>query len=718
MDQHDFMNKRSKNGQHSDTRVLTILLASAGIIILGCLVLNGFTWSRLKRNTDRQIFAFDRLAQYSAVLSTLQDIELGQRGFVISGRESQRELFEDSRQRYAKEWAQLVLLETVDGQQPEDLAELRKASDELVKSSIQIVFLRQKEGHEQAIIEFTEKRPRWLMRTVRDLYRDRQKTLEREIRKYSEASEKDFGAGLATSMAMGMLALGIGAISLFLLRRVFKEVKRSERYALSMLRSEEERRQKDVFLAMMSHEIRTPLNAIIGFSQLAQKEEMSDKGQRYVDSILSGGHSLLLLINDILDLSKLEAGRMELKQEPTELREMLKFMERLFMESAGAKGVSFTLEYSEDLPPALILDSIRLRQVLMNLIGNAVKFTQSGDVRVKVVGEREQENSSQWQLHIEIIDTGPGICDEDLIHIFEPFYQSETGRGGTGLGLSIVYRFVKLMGGMIDVESRLGEGTKFIVKLNRLGVSARITPEKGISETPTDFNNLAASKILAVDDNETNRLLITETFEETHHEVMTANDGEMAVELVKSWKPDLVLMDLRMPVKDGPTAAEEIKSSEEYSLIPIIAVTAGSLPGTGDSPLTGGCFDGALRKPFTREEIYEALALFLKPASAVDEVPEDSMIQEEDQLVSEELLNALETLLIERWPDVKAGMTVSEVTEFYEELDALSRDEACRRLTLYSGKLKGAVESFSFGEMERVLNRFPDLVSELKESLQ
>jgi CheY-like chemotaxis protein len=437
-----------------------------------------------------------------------------------------------------------------------------------------------------------------------------------------------------------------------------------------------------------------------------------------VKSILEGGQSLLLLINDILDLSKLQAGRMELKAEPTHLKDLLKFMERLFQETCSSKGIRMRLEYQEDLPSTLVLDSVRLRQVLMNLIGNAVKFTEEGEVLVKASGVREPGRRIRWAVKLEISDTGPGIDTQDLNHIFEPFYQSNTlhaaHKKGTGLGLSIVQRFVKLMNGELHVTSKEGKGSVFTLLLKDLSVSARLVPEKNLNSGHVDFDRLKPSLILAVDDNGTNLELIREIFSGTHHRVITAENGEDAINLIRDKKPDLVLMDLRMPVKDGPTAAREIKTEAEYKLTPIIAVTAGSMPGGHESPLLGEDFDGALRKPFTRQEMYDALALFLKEEPR--QRRRDSDAKEAFSPPSVRVLGKLRELLDVKWPEVKSRMSMSEVVEFSEELSAVTEGDPCTRVQDYACKLKGAAESFSFGEMESVLGHFPDLVAELEEA--
>ena len=607
-------------------------------------------------------------------------------------------------------------MESVEGLEVSDLTSIREASDELIRYAIEIVLVRGREGSDAAGRAFMENRPRFAMNDVRDIYRKRMKEVEGVIRRRNVTAEKDFQAGLATSMAMGLLAFGIGGISVFLLKRVFKEMKRSERYALSMLKAEESRRQKDIFLAMMSHEIRTPLNAIIGFGQLAQQEEMGAKGKRYVQSILDGGQSLLLLINDILDLSKLQSGRMELKPEPTNVRDMVEFLHRLFQETSSKKGIGFHVDVQEDLPSTLVLDSVRLRQVLMNLIGNAVKFTDEGQVTVKVAGRPGGREDSRWDLSVAVRDTGPGIAKEDQNHIFEPFYQSNRPDAyrtkGTGLGLSIVNSFAKLMNGELRVVSELGKGSEFSLDLRDLNVSARLATDNKLRGDSVDFNSLKPSRILAVDDNATNRELISEIFSETHHTILTAADGDEAIRRIHEEKPDLVLMDLRMPVKDGPTAAREIKMETEYRLTPIIAVTAGSLPAEKENPLLGSDFDGALRKPFSRREMFDALAMFLdqSEADSSDKVEE---VEAEPGPVDEDLRAQLRELLANSWPGVKSRMSVSEVVAFSDEIVAMAEANPNGRLTTYAESLKEAAESFSFREMEAVLGRFPELVSGL-----
>ena len=707
--------KRRKN---HDVRILILLLSCAGIIVLGCLILNGFTWMRMHQSSDEQNEAFDRLAQYSTVLSCLQDIKLGERGYLITGDQEHLDVFFSAREQFESEWERLEMLEVEAGNTGASIKKLDEASLRLISDASEIVKLVQELGHRNLQSELFEKRSDSAMAQVRQLYNSKLSVLEETIRERGYRAEGDFQAGLATSLSMGFLALGLGVIAFSLLRRVLKETERSERYSISMLKAEESRRQKDIFLAMMSHEIRTPLNAIIGFGQMAEREEMGPKGQRYVKSILDGGKSLLLLINDILDLSKLQAGRMELKQEPAQLSELVGFLNRLFKENCHRKGIKFHVNIQEGLPGFVIIDSVRLRQVLMNLVGNAVTFTEEGRVVVSVNGSRETESGNKWNLAIAVTDTGKGISDEDLKHLFEPFYRSKDGNDtkakGTGLGLSIVHSFLKLMGGDLSVKSKIGEGTTFTVELRDVEASDQKVIPIQREERQINLNDLPPVRILAVDDNETNRELIGEIFAGSHHQVAMAADGDEAVRKVNEEIFNIILMDLRMPVKDGTTAAKEIKANENFRNIPIIAVSAGSLPTAieGDTDF-GEFFDAFLEKPFTREQLYEILSKFLEAPKSEGE-KETTLGGDQEHQISLELLSDLDALLTNHWFDVKSEMVVSNVEAFSKRLEAIIAGSQSQKLAGYAAKLKKATDDYSFSDMEAELERFPDLVSELK----
>lgn len=689
----------------SDLRRLMLTLGCAAIMLITCLILNVVTFRKMQVSSSEEAIIRSRLAQMNYLTTVLQDVELGKRGYILSGDEKHLKVYNRARNSYTSEWMTLANLVRKDGDNLEQLEPLRITAERLLEVATQAVIIREGQGEAAASRFFSETENRDLMQEVRQLVDLRVAYLEKLKVERSKVAEQDFKAGLIASVAMGALSLGMGGLALILLRRVLGEMKRAQRYALSMLRAQESRRQKDIFLATMSHEIRTPLNAIIGFGQLAQNEKMGVSAKRYVTSILDGGNALLLLINDILDISKLEAGRMKLDPEPTNIHELMEFMRKIFQETCSEKGVAIHFEIQPDIPQSLTLDAARLRQVLMNLIGNAVKFTDEGKVEILANGTKNPSDTSKWDISIKVRDSGKGISDEEIPKVFEAFYQAH-GSQGTGLGLSIVKRFISLMDGEVTVTSKLGEGSEFSIHLPARSVSSRISNETHTLVDDVDFNSLHPSCLLAVDDNEMNLELIREIFKGSHHTVSTATNGQEAIDVIAADKPDLVLMDLRMPVMDGVEAAAEIKRREEMASLPVIAVTAGSLPGESDRLKESNHFDFSLRKPFSSRELYDALAVFLEKKSSVKP-------PEADTTVDAELYSRLSTLLDSEWSQVKGRMIDSEVEQFAAKVIALCNGGKPEIVILWAEKLAREAKECAFAEMENTLSGFPALLEKL-----
>ncbi|PUB88889.1 MAG: hypothetical protein DBP00_04495, partial [gamma proteobacterium symbiont of Ctena orbiculata] len=317
-------------------------------------------------------------------------------------------------------------------------------------------------------------------------------------------------------------------------------------------------RAKSEFLANMSHEIRTPLNAVIGFSELLEQTEVTSKQKSYLTSIKSGGKTLLSLINDILDLSKIEAGKLKLEPEPVVIRQVLQDICHIFKPRIDEKGLQIELAISKEVPDCLMLDETRLRQVLFNLVGNAIKFTHRGHIKLGVRTEVCEQHHQGTKLLIEVEDTGIGIPAEQQTRVFESFEQREgqSNRqyGGTGLGLSISNKLVQMMNGEITLSSKPGIGSTFSIHLHHISSLQLSQPGTGYdqaSEQPVQFK---PSKILVVDDIDSNRQLVRDILEHSGIEVVEAMDGEQAVNLSKEVQPALVLMDIRMPGMDGMEA--------------------------------------------------------------------------------------------------------------------------------------------------------------------
>lgn len=372
---------------------------------------------------------------------------------------------------------------------------------------------------------------------------------------------------------------------------------------------------KSEFLANMSHELRTPLNAILGFTQVMQRNStLSTQDREYLNIIMNSGEHLLGLINDILDMSKIEAGKITFTETSFDLHRLLASLEEMFRIRATSKGLQLVIECSEQLPQYVQTDEAKLRQVLINLLDNAVKFTESGQVtlRIKVnLFERQEFPLTNYQLLFEIEDTGPGIQTQEIEILFLPFIQSTSNRRyneGTGLGLPISRKFVQLMGGELTVSSQLGQGSTF-----KFDLPLKLAQSTDIKIKPTTGRvielapNQKKYRILIVEDNLTNRLLLVKLLTSVGFQVAEAANGQQAIDLCNSWHPDLILMDLRMPVMDGFEATKLIKQSPNCQEIVIIALTASVFEDRRDAILQVGC-DDFVSKPFQENLLFEKIA--------------------------------------------------------------------------------------------------------------
>ena len=375
--------------------------------------------------------------------------------------------------------------------------------------------------------------------------------------------------------------------------------------------AESANRAKSVFLASMSHEIRTPMNAILGFSQLLLGDPgLPARHRVQVESITRSGAHLLSLINDVLEMSKIEAGRTTVDLAETDLTSVFDDLVATFRVRVLEKGLSLDVERTHALPARVVTDEKKLRQVLLNLVGNAVKFTSRGGVKVRASAEPASEGAAT--LVVEVEDSGPGIAGEDLPRLFQRFEQTRVGREastGTGLGLAISRAFARLLGGDITVRSRVGEGSAFRVSLpvRLLDAHAPAVPRelrRVVGLPPEETRR----KVLVADDVLENREVLRQMLGRVGFEVRTAEDGAEALQIVASWRPDLVLMDLRMPGIDGLEAIRRVRAAEKGdSRLPILAVTASAFAEDRKEVETAGG-DGFVSKPFPEDELLATLA--------------------------------------------------------------------------------------------------------------
>lgn len=419
----------------------------------------------------------------------------------------------------------------------------------------------------------------------------------------------------------------------------------SKQFALAKHAADAANRAKSEFLANMSHELRTPLNAILGFSQLMERDSLlSEEHQEYVDIINRSGEHLLDLINDILEMSKIEAGRVTLNPTTFNLHRLLNTLKDMLQHQVSAKGLQLIVDCASDVPLYVQTDERKLREVLTNLLSNAIKFTQAGSITLRVsLRDLEMGNGVKEQglevrgegleviidhpyipLSFAIEDTGFGIAPEEINKLFTAFGQTETGRksqAGTGLGLAISKKFVQLMGGDIKVNSTIGKGTIFSFNI-------KVDPPEPIAlETPEETRKILALapnqpkyRILVVEDCQENRLLLVKLLTSVGFSVREANNGREAIEIAAIYSPHLILMDIQMPVMNGYEATQRIKAHPQVSTTAIIALTASAFEEERMMILSAGC-DDFMRKPFREEILWQKIAGLLGVRYLYDDSP-------------------------------------------------------------------------------------------------
>jgi signal transduction histidine kinase/CheY-like chemotaxis protein len=464
--------------------------------------------------------------------------------------------------------------------------------------------------------------------------------------------------------------------------------------------AESANRAKSVFLANMSHEIRTPMNAVLGFAQLLRRApNLTPDQQQQLTTILRSGEHLLEIINDILEMARIESGRVTLNLSPCDLQFLLADLERLFGLRAQAQHLQFRVERRGEVPHHVEADETKLRQILINLLGNAVKFTPAGGtivLRLQAAAEPE----GQWRLHLEVEDTGVGIAPQDIPHLFDAFFQTQTGKhaGGTGLGLPISREFVRLMGGDCTVRSQVGTGSVFGFDVRvgpaeaPVGLPATTAPPRVLHLLP----GLPACRVLVVDDQPENCELVAQMLEPVGFEVHCTADGVSAVALCQSWVPHLVVMDLRMPGMDGYEATRRIRAAQGAA-VKIIALSAGVFAQNRQRSVAAGA-DLFLGKPFREAELLEHIKeltgvdyVYADPSGGLDPAPGKAGLP----LPSAADIGRLPPTLVAQLREATCGAK-------YDDLLALTEAVAAVDPTL-GPQLRHLVEQFDYDRLQQIL---------------
>ncbi len=398
-------------------------------------------------------------------------------------------------------------------------------------------------------------------------------------------------------------------------RRAADESRRSLERAVEEARAADA--AKSQFLATMSHEIRTPMNGVLGAMDLLKETPLDARQRRLVRTAAQSGESLMEILNDVLDHSKIEAGKLALVPSPTALHSVAMSAAALFRARAETKGLSLALEIEQAVPDGVIADGPRLKQVLLNLLSNAVKFTERGGITLRLASQHREAHAVR--VRFEVQDTGVGIPADELERVFQPFTQFGGSRsssrlaGGTGLGLSISQRIIEAMGSRIEVTSRVGGGSSFWFTL-----FLPLAPEMPPRPSDSDFAGLDAPQglegvVLLVEDNEVNRLIGTEMLRSFGLDVKVAQDGQQALQMLEQHRVDLVLMDIGMPVLDGHEATRRLREREQrltLPRVPVVALTAYAFESDAAKALDAG-MDAHLAKPYSREQLKEIVQRWL-----------------------------------------------------------------------------------------------------------
>ena len=471
-------------------------------------------------------------------------------------------------------------------------------------------------------------------------------------------------------------------------------------------------RAKSEFLANMSHEIRTPMNAIIGFTEILNKKISGEQEKKYLQSIMGSSKTLLRLINDILDLSKVEAGKMVMEYEYFDVSQTMEDIRNIFSEKADGKNLGLELHLDQALPPAVYLDEVRFRQVFINLVSNSIKFTDSGNIKLSCNVLKKNRKDKTMELEISIKDTGIGISASDLDHIFDAFSQHSGNiakYGGTGLGLSITKNLTTMMNGSIHVESEPGKGSEFRVIFHEVGYQDKKASR--INVTGEEDIEFEKALILVVDDVVSNRNLIRGFFENTRLEFIEAVDGKEALEYAEKFRPDLIIMDLRMPVMDGYEATINLKNNVELKHIPIVVASASGMEQKSNE--IKHLIQGYLRKPIVKKDLAAIFKIYLKHKIHEKKETESS---EDVQVSTEqvfEILKVLNQKTLSECENICAELDFENISEYVDTISRKTKHIQVKSLEQWILEMQNAVKQFDVDEIRKLSKKLVQIANSI-----
>jgi len=476
---------------------------------------------------------------------------------------------------------------------------------------------------------------------------------------------------------------------------------------------------KGLFLANMSHEIRTPMNAILGFAEALAGRITDPALKVYLQSMQSSGRTLMALINDLLDFSKANAGKLELHEETADIRFIVHDIESIFRLKAEQKNLLMEFYISDEIPTSLYLDENRLRQVLLNLVSNAVKFTDSGKVKIDIKAKNIQTGS--LDLLISVQDTGKGIDPQYHKKIFKLFEQqdSEISKryGGTGLGLAISTQIVQLMHGTITLKSEEGKGSTFVVFLPKVNITGETIPHKPVSKMDTGNLEFEPVTILIVDDTSSNRLVLMAILEDFNFRFLEATNGQEALNVLEQQTVDLIFMDVRMPMMDGNKAVKKIRNNAKWSHIPVVALTASATHYEKGSVLKQG-FDAYLRKPAGKAEIVGVLKKFLKNSEKENVKKEDFVLSKKAFANLHKLFSEIDVSVMAIWEQLQTIRPRKKVKALAELLIEKGENYEVEHLKRYGEDLMIANKNFLFEMEKELITGLPSFLKNLKNRLK